>query len=74
MFGFSGFEECEEGSGGVFVVSFVVFCNLDGNSSWLIVVDCCVRKESRLDVLFNNGCVPFFWCSCIACWFEELFI
>ena len=40
-------------------MSFVVFCNLNGKSSWLMVVGCCVRKESRLDVLFNNGCVPF---------------
>ena len=41
-------------------MSFVAFCNLDGKSSWLMVVGCFVRKESRLDVLFNNGCVPFF--------------
>ena len=58
MFRSGGFEEREEG-GGVFVVSCVAFCNLDGKSSWLMVVGCCVRKESRLDVLFNNGCVPF---------------
>ena len=41
-------------------MSFVAFCNLDGKSSWLMVVGCCVRKESRLDVLFNNRCVPLF--------------